>query len=423
MNFLQLSSLITASMKIYHRFETRAESVGVRPYQANHPPRHRQQPPSSTSTFSAILCKLFVIMGTLLALSSCTAVPAPSTNSEVQPRQTPTRQPLRREDLVSGTGLVVAMTFAPDGRLFYAEREGGVFTKEVTNHSRPEQILYLEVSSDIENGLLGLALAPDFAQSGHFFVYYTVPDENGDPLQGRISRFTEREAGVSAETILVDGLPARPDQFAHFGGGLNIGPDNKLYLIFGDTFREKEAADKETLPGSILRYNLDGTIPEDNPFPGSPVYAYGIRNGFDLAWHPELDLLYEIDNGELCDDELNLIEAGQDYGWGVYGRADCPYPDDQATPPLYEWTPVIAPSGMTFYTDDLIPEWQGDLLICGHNEFEIKQVKLSADGRTVEQVTNLNLSDIKFLCWVDIEQGPDGWLYSSSFDEIYRIGR
>lgn len=82
----------------------------------------------------------------------------------------------------------------------------------------------------------------------------------------------------------------------------------------------------------------DGTIPADNPFPGSPVYAYGLRNGFGLAWHPQTGLLYQSENGANCDDELNLIERGRDYGWGVYAYDDCPYPDDHGAPPFTSGT-------------------------------------------------------------------------------------
>lgn len=98
--------------------------------------------------------------------------------------------------------------------------------------------------------------------------------------------------------------------------GLAVGPDAKLYLIFGDRNLPDAARDPAQLPGTVLRYNLDGSVPADNPFPDSPIYAYGIRNGFGLTWHPTLDLLYETENGVGCDDELNLILPGVDYGWG-----------------------------------------------------------------------------------------------------------
>lgn len=340
------------------------------------------------------------------------------------PSVTPTPGPLRGEVVEAEAGFVVALDFAPDGRLFYARRDGKVFVKAAGDSNSPAQeLLQLNVAHGTESGLLGLALAPDFEQSHHLYLYHTVPDENGDPIAGRIVRYTEADARLTAETTIVDDLPARPDQLYHFGGALNFGPDGKLYLIFGDTNRPEAARDPNLPPGSILRYNVDGTIPGDNPFPGSPVYAYGIRNGFGLAWHPQSGLLYEVENGESCDDELNLIMAGADYGWGVYAYNECPYPDDQGTPPLYEWNPVVAPAGMTFYTGERLPEFKGDLLVCGFNIRTLFHITLAENGRSVSDVDPVEIPGMEVACRVGVVQGPDGWLYTTTDAAIYRIGR
>ena len=287
----------------------------------------------------------------------------------------------------------------------------------------PTQILSIDVAEGSENGLLGLALAPDFEKSGNFYVYYNVPNETKAPIGSRIVRYREANKQIVEKTIIVDNLPASPEQYFHFGGALSFGPDGKLYLIFGDRNMLEAARDQTQLPGSILRYNPDGTIPEDNPITDSPVYAYGIRNGFGLAWNPQTGQMYETENGASCDDELNLILPGSDYGWGVHAYDRCPYPDDTGEPPIYQWSSVVAPADLMFYSGTLLNEFQGDLLVCGFNESKLFHFHLNRDGRSVASVTPVDIPGVDELCRVSIVQGPDGWIYASTSHELHRIGR
>ena len=345
---------------------------------------------------------------------------------QVEPVETAvsTPFPIRVETVQRLTsGVVVAMEFLEDGRLFYAEKQGDLLIKNVdVPASTPQLLLHIDVAEGIENGLLGLALDPDFGNNQQFYVYYNVPNENKETIGSRIVRYKLQNSSAINETVLVE-LPATAEQGFHYGGGLEVGPDGKLYLIFGDRNMPDAARDPAQLPGSILRYNLDGTIPEDNPYPDLPIYASGIRNGFGLTWHPTLDLLYETENGVGCDDELNLILPGADYGWGVHAYNDCPYPDDTGEPPIYQWEQVVAPVGLTFYTAELMPELQGDLLVCGHNEQKIFQLGVGENGRNIQSVTTLSFPDVSELCRVAIVQGPDGWLYTATAIKILRIGR
>jgi glucose/arabinose dehydrogenase len=373
-------------------------------------------------------CWYILIVTISLLMLSCTI----NRESNVTPSPVATSTPvakvdraLRTESVAKDVGLVIALQFAPDGRLFFAEKQGGVFSKVVdAEEGAPmQQILQLDVAKGNENGLLGLALAPDFATTGHFYVYYNVPNDDGAPIMSRIVRYREEDNRATEETIIVDKLPTSPEQQYHFGGGLSFGPDGKLYLIFGDRNMLAMARDPEQLPGSILRFNPDGSIPNDNPFPNSAVYAYGIRNGFGLTWHPQTGYLYETENGTTCDDELNLILPGADYGWGVHAYDACPYPDDTGEAPLYQWTPVVAPAGLMFYTGDLLPEFKGDLLVCAFNQSQLYHFKLSENGRSVRDVSLINIPTKTNLCRVALTQGPDGWIYASISDHILRIGR
>ena len=381
--------------------------------------------------------KKWDVMVLLLALllTACAAAEELSSTSAAPERQssipavtqtiTRSAAPLRAERVLADVGLVTAMEFAPDGRLFFATKEGGVYTLDNIGQDTvsKKQILELEVAGGTESGLLGLALAPDFAQSRYFYLYYNVPNSAKEPVSSRIVRYTEKNNQAAGETIIVDDLPASPEQQYHFGGGLTMGPDGKLYLIFGDRNMTGAARDQQQLPGSILRYNRDGAIPSDNPFPGSPVYAYGIRNGFGLAFHPQTGQLYETENGASCDDELNLILPGADYGWGVHAWDACPYPDNVGQKPLHQWTPVVAPAGLIFYTGDLLPEFQGDLLVCGHNESKLFHLRLTRDGRALRQIQTVAVPGQVELCRIALTQGPDGWIYATTSSSLHRIGR
>ncbi|MEM7344318.1 MAG: PQQ-dependent sugar dehydrogenase [Chloroflexota bacterium] len=367
---------------------------------------------------------------------SPTPTPAPTLAPVATPNLPPTLTPiphtayaLHSEVVEKDTGLVVVLAFDPDGRLFYATQDGQIFTKIINPdavwESPPSQALVsIEVSRQgNEDGLLGLALSPNFAENHHFFVYHTYPNAAGRPAGGRIVRYTESDNRAIEETIIVDNLPVQPEQLFHFGGGLNFGPDGKLYLIFGDTNDTKAAQDLNRLPGSILRYNPDGSIPADNPFPNSPVYAYGIRNGFGLTWHPTTQKLYQIDNGTHCDDEINIIEAGSNYGWGAHPWDACPYPDDQGSPPIFEWETIIGPAAATFYQGDILPEFKDNLLLCSYNRSELYHVALDETGQQVQTVEIVDVPDTDFLCRVAVTEGPDGWLYTTTQSVIFRTGR
>lgn len=356
-----------------------------------------------------------VALLTLLTLLACQSRAKPIT-------PTPTLTPLRAEPVLENAGLIVDLDFTPDGRLFYTAQDGQIFVLPTSAKGSPTQLLSLNVAraTSFESGLLGLALSPTFADDHTFYVYYTVPDETNAPLASRLARYTEQD-GHSAETILLD-LPARPDQQYHFGGALNFGPDGKLYLIFGDTNLPDEARNPQSPYGAVLRINPDGSIPDDNPFPGSYVYAYGVRNGFGLAWHPDTGVLYETENGAECDDEFNRIEPGLDYGWGLHPHDTCPYPDD-ATPPLYQWTPIAAPANLLFYQGTRIPEWDEKVLICGFNRQELYVATLSPDGRSVLSMEMAQIPGVEFACRVALAEGPDGWVYVSGGTGIFRIGR
>jgi aldose sugar dehydrogenase len=310
------------------------------------------------------------------------------------------------------TGLEVPwdVDFAPDGRIFLTERPGRVRVV-VDGQLRPEPWAELEVFGthpDLrpESGLMGIALAPDFEETGHVYLMATVStipanrilraldrmarrframtsDAPDTRWHSRVYRMTDRDGFGAERRVIIDGLPA---SYYHAGGGLAFGPDGKLYLTTGDVLDPGKAQEPRSLVGALLRYEADGSVPPDNPVPGSPVVAHGLRNAQGLAWHPRTDQLFVTEHGPSFlphedgrhgKDEINVIVPGGNYGWPVLaGDGDG---GGRFVPPLLVWTPAIAPPALTFYDGCMLP-WNGDLLVTGLRGQQLRRLRLSQDS-------------------------------------------
>lgn len=256
-----------------------------------------------------------------------------------------------------------AVAFAPDGRIFITERPGRIRVVE-GGKLRNEPWAKLDVdTTGGEDGLMGKALAPDFAKTGHLYVVGTF--SAGDHLVNRVVRFADREGfGVEAN-VVIDNIPGGR---IHAGDAIAFGPDGMLFVATGDVREPNNSQDLNSLAGKLLRYRPDGTIPADNPFPGSPVYAYGLRNVQGLSWQPETHQLFTTEHGpsgfsnegyRTGHDRLNVIRAGGNYGWPIVAGMN---KDPRFIPPIADWTPAIAPSGMAFYTGSQ-SSWKGNIFV------------------------------------------------------------
>lgn len=301
-----------------------------------------------------------VLLAALLAvgLAGCTGGRASPGSSAAQPATPAPALAFQVQTLVEGLDTPWAIDFAPDGRIFLTERPGRI--RIVANGQlQSEPWLTLDVAAVGEAGLLGLALDPAFAENRFVYVAYTYRTDEGR-LQNRLVRLREDpETGRGAlDQVLLDGVAGAT---IHDGGRVRFGPDGKLYWTMGDATIPPSAQDLESPNGKILRLNADGTIPPDNPFPGSPVYAYGFRNPQGLAWQPGSGALYATEHGPSARDEVNRVEAGQNYGWptvtGDEGR-------EGLAPPVITSGPddTWAPSGAAFVTRG---PWAGSLLFAG----------------------------------------------------------
>lgn len=239
---------------------------------------------------------------------------------------------------VIGEGLEVPWEILPlsDGRYLVTERQGRVVVL-----GSGDKYTIQGVESIGEGGLLGMAIGPEYEDNKHLFLYYTYRESNR--ILNRVSRFTLGENGPTDETIILNAIPG--SRF-HNGGRLKFGPDDKLYITTGDAQEPSLSQDIDSLAGKILRINPDGTVPEDNPFENSPVFAYGLRNPQGLSWHPISGELYASDHGPNSQDEINRILPGKNYGWPL---ATCQDGDTIYEDPVSCYSEfTLAPSGLAF---------------------------------------------------------------------------
>ncbi|WP_376792211.1 PQQ-dependent sugar dehydrogenase [Thermoflexus sp.] len=339
--------------------------------------------------------------------SATAALSSPTPRASFQPRV---------EIVATGLEVPWALAFAPDGRIFVTERPGRIRVIE-NGALRPELVAVLPVAATGEGGLMGLALDPNFAQNGYLYVMYTY--RAGGALRNRISRLTLRGNTAGEEIVLIDNIPGAG---IHDGGRLAFGPDGKLYATTGDAAQRDLAQRLDSLAGKILRLNPDGSIPTDNPFPGSYVYSYGHRNPQGLAWHPVTGQLYSTEHGPTgemglcCRDELNLIRPGANYGWPLVTGA----PGDPrfADPILHSGEDTWAPAGMAFVTGERLAPWKGHLFFGTLRGQHLHHVVLGSDGSTV--VFHEELFRGEFGRIREVVMGPDGALY---FTTSNRDGR
>lgn len=266
---------------------------------------------------------------------------------------------------VSGLEAVWSLQFAPDGRLFLTERPGRI--RVVHRDGGLDEIPWARVeSADTrgEGGLLGLALHPRFPEEPWVYVMYTA--RKGDGLVNRVARYREVEGRGTNPEIMIDDLPAATN---HNGGRLRFGPDGMLYIGAGDAYVPELAQDRASPAGAILRVTPEGRVPHDNPWPGNPIWAMGLRNPNAMAFRPRDGVFFAGDHGPTSEwrnlgirdrDEINIIRRGANYGWPVaVGAPALPGFVD----PLLAFDPSAPPGDLVFYDAALLPDLRGDLFL------------------------------------------------------------
>ncbi|MDN4608782.1 PQQ-dependent sugar dehydrogenase [Sporosarcina highlanderae] len=242
--------------------------------------------------------------------------------------------------------LAIPWSIEKNKETFYLTERTGSIVKIENGVERQKVELQKNLATAAEAGLLGFVLAPDFQESNIAYAYYTYVDGSGQ--FNRIITLSLAGDVWREESVLIDKIPSGS---YHHGGRLKIGPDGKLYATTGDASEASIAQDLNSLGGKILRMNLDGSIPDDNPFPNSYVYSYGHRNPQGITWSPD-GTLYASEHGSSANDEINKIEAGENYGWPIIQGTE--KKEGMVTPLFTSGKDLTwAPSGMDNYNGKL----------------------------------------------------------------------
>jgi glucose/arabinose dehydrogenase len=272
-----------------------------------------------------------------------------------------------------------------------------------------------DVSAQGEAGALGLALDPEFVQTGLVFLYYTARASSGNAVN-RVVRYREAAGRLVERVVLVDNIPAAG---IHDGGRLRFGPDGLLYATAGDAANTALPQDLGSLAGKILRLNPDGTAPRGNPF-ASLLYSYGHRNPQGIDWHPATGDLWATEHGNTGNDEINVIDGGRNYGWPrIEGSATM----TGMQVPIVFFNPAIAPSGASFYRGSLFPAFADNFFVATLRGSHLLRLRVDAAARRV--VSQERLLENQFGRIRDVVTGPDGALYfatsNGNTDRIARI--
>lgn len=364
------------------------------------------------------------------------------------PDPTP-REALRVETLAEGLEVPWDLGFAPDGRIFVTERPGRIRVIE-NGRLREEPWAVLDVFAGNEAGLMGLALDPGFAENRHVYVVGTflaapsaglarlvdralrrvialVSPGAASIFANRVVRLEDRGGFGTRARVIIDDLPGAQ---LHTGAALAFGPDGALFVTTGEAEQPSAAQDPDALEGKLLRYQKDGSLPDDNPRPGSPVYALGFRNPQALAWDPVSGTLFGVEHGpsglpaeagRSGDDELNAIAAGANHGWprvAGSGRGG------GVAWPVTSWTPAIAPAGIAVYRGGRLP-WNGNLLIGALRGTGLRRLALERvpseepawRARCEETLFAAELGRVR-----GVRVGPDGFVYLTTSNRDGRGG-
>jgi glucose/arabinose dehydrogenase len=351
-----------------------------------------------------------------------------------QAPRSPTPQPIsgavRAEEVARGLDHPWGLEVLPDGRLLVTERPGRL--RIVGNDGRLSEPLtgVPRVHVRGQGGLLDVALDPRFAENRLIYVSYAEPGDGGAGTA--VARARLAEAGLEDVRVIYRQEPkVRGNN--HFGSRLVFARDGTLFVTQGDRFDYMEQAqDLSSGIGKIVRINTDGSVPRDNPFVGRQnarpeIWSYGHRNVQAATLHPDTGRLWTVEHGARGGDELNRVEAGKNYGWPIisYGVHYSGLKIGEGTAkagmeqPIYYWDPVIAPSGMTFYTGDRFPNWRGSILVGSLRPGGL--VRLVVENDTVVREER-HLAELRSRIR-DVRQAPDGLLYLITDDSDGRIYR
>ena len=320
----------------------------------------------------------------------------------------------------------VAFTFAPNGRIFFVEKATGRI--RILNPATDRTPIFFDVpgvNADGERGLLGIALHPNFPTKPLVFVYATRSVRGH--LRNQIIRLKDVN-GAGRRMHVIWSAPASASPY-HNGGRILFGPDGMLYAVVGEGHDPSNSQDlSHNDRGKVLRMTPTGDVPSDNPIANSRIYTYGLRNSFGFTFDPNTGDLWETENGPECNDEVNRIVAGDNYGWGpsetCSGSAPGNTNQDGPSPvlPNLFFSSTIGITGDAFCVGcHLNAQSEGGLFWGSVNNGNVYRVDLNnarddtSNGSLTTVYTDPNGGTLSF------EVGPNGSIYFSDFSAIYRL--
>ncbi len=335
----------------------------------------------------------------LLACSS-----SEKTNGGTSP---PTATGIATRVVANGLDHVWEILWAPDNSLWITERDGRISRIDPASGNKTLLLSVPDVVATGEGGLLGMVLHPGFTSNGLVYLVYNYTGTAG--YSEKLVRYTYSNGSLNNPVVLLDGIKAAG---IHNGSRLLI-HDNKIYMSTGDAADQSLPQQLSALNGKILRMNLDGSVPSDNPFPGNRVWTFGHRNAQGLVMVG--NTMFSSEHGASTDDEINIIEKGRNYGWpNVEGF--CNESSEQSfcsannvKEPLKSWTPTVAFCGMDYYNSDHIPQWKNSLLVTTLKNRRIYMMKLNEAKDQIASVEEYFTNDFGRLR--DVCVAPNGKVY------------
>ena len=314
------------------------------------------------------------------------------------------------DTIFTGLDIPWEIIYGSDGFIWTTERKGVVSRIDPINQTKT---VILDIVSTVyqnsESGLLGMVMHPDFATTPEVFLVYTYGSFS--TILEKVVKYTYDGTNLVNEVVLIDSIIGNT---THNGARIAILPDNTLLFSTGDAQNTALPQDVNELNGKMLRINLDGTIPADNPIPGNPVYSFGHRNVQGILQHPN-GKIYVSEHGASTDDEFQILEIGRNYGWpNVEGFCD---PGGEETfcnannvvEPLVAWTPTNAPSDLLYYENPLFPEFDGRILMAVLKDKRIIAMELNGNGTAIVDEDHYLINQFGRLR--DICVGPSNEIY------------
>jgi glucose/arabinose dehydrogenase len=323
-----------------------------------------------------------------------------------------------------------SLAFLPEGGYLVTERKGSLLMISADGKSRKRITGLPPIAAATQGGLLDIILAPDYRSSRTVFFSFSASGRGGTGTE--IARAQLAGTALTSVHIIFRAEPKTSSNL-HYGSRLLFAPDGTLYITLGEKFDMKQAQNPSTHPGSVIRINPDGTVPEDNPFRRMPgykpeIYTLGHRNVQGIMLNPVTGDIWIHEHGPMGGDEINILKSGKNYGWPLvtYGidysgaiisdKTDAP----GFEPPLLYWKPSIAPSGMTWYDGDKFPQWKGNVFVGSLVQRHLRRLVIR-DSQVVRQEKLLEELGERIR---DVRTGPDGYLYlltDSSSGRLLRL--